>query len=188
MYWNSMSDFAFVERVMFEGHMRTGCAKAAVLLLLMVCSEAGQCAQDLVASVWQKSTRPNAVRVIQDPHTSMCWLLERDPARPGGPGRMVLLGQQESSQSNSASIAQVNAKINQKINASILTPVIRSGDRVILEENSAIVEARLEAVAMGSAKAGGELNVRLAIGGKILRAKAIGPGLVAFAADAGALK
>jgi hypothetical protein len=167
--------------------MKTECAKTAALLLMMICGVARTRAQDLAASGWQKATGTNAVRVIQDPHTSLCWLLERDPARSGGPGRMVLLGQQERSQSNSISIAKANTKNFTKINASIF-PVIRSGDRLILEKNSAIVEARLEAFALGSATAGAELNVRLAIGGRILRARAIAPGLAAFAADAGGLK
>jgi hypothetical protein len=164
--------------------MNTECAKTVVLLVLMVCGAARACAQDLAAGEWQNTAGINAVRVIQDPHTSMCWLLKRDPARPGGPGRMILLGRQESSESNSASIAKANAKTS----ANMLTPVIRSGDRVVLEENSAIVEARLEAVALGSANMDAELNVRLALGGKILKAKAIGPGRAAFAAGAGGVK
>jgi hypothetical protein len=165
--------------------MKTEYAKTAVLLLLMICGAVRTRAQYPPACARQKMTGTNAVRVIQDPHTQMRWLLERDPARPGGPGRMVLLGRQEISQSNSISIADANARIDANIKTNISPRVIRSGDRLILEENSALVEARLEAVALGSATAGAELNVRLAIGGRILRARAIAPGLVAFAADRG---
>jgi hypothetical protein len=168
--------------------METECMKTAVLALLMVCGAITTRAQDVAANVSQQTTRANAVRVIQDPHTSMCWQLERDPTRPGGPGRMVLLGLLEGSQGNSVSIVKANAKIDAKFNANILTPVIGSGDRVVLEENSAIVETRLEAFALSSARVGAELNVRLAIGGKILRAKAIGPGHAAFVVNTGRRK
>jgi flagella basal body P-ring formation protein FlgA len=60
-------------------------------------------------------------------------------------------------------------------------PVIHSGDRVIVEENSARVEARLGAVALNPAVSGSPLNVRLTIGGNVVRTVALGPGRVAFA-------
>lgn len=60
-------------------------------------------------------------------------------------------------------------------------PVIRTGDRLIVEENTALVEARLEAVALGPAQPGSSFNVRLVAGGKIVRAVALGPGRAAFA-------
>jgi hypothetical protein len=164
----------------FEGQMNIECPKTAVLLFLIVTGAATTRPEDLAASVSQKTAGINAVRMIQDPHTSMCWILQRDPIRPGGPGRMVLLNQLGCSQSSFVSIAGPDAKTN----ANISSAVIRSGDRVVVEEKSAIVEARLEAVAMGSAAEGAELNVRLAIGGKVLRAVAIGPGRAALASNA----
>jgi hypothetical protein len=55
-------------------------------------------------------------------------------------------------------------------------PVIHTGERVILEEHTPVVDGRLEAVALGPAVIGGEFNVRLKMGGKVLRAVALGPG------------
>jgi hypothetical protein len=63
--------------------------------------------------------------------------------------------------------------------------VIRSGDRLIVERNTSVVEERLEAVALGPAMKGASLEVRLAIGGNVLRAVALGPGHATFDGDSG---
>jgi hypothetical protein len=158
--------------------MNTERAKIAMLVFLMLSCAATMRPEDLAAGTSQKTAGANAIRIIQDPHTSMLWVLERNPARPGGPGRMILLRPLECSDCNSVS----NARPHAKISANNLSPVIRSGDRVVVEEKSEVVEARLEAVALGSAAAGAELSVRLVIGGKLLRAVAIGPGRAALVA------
>ena len=158
-------------------------AKAAFPTLLMVFCATAALAQGVRAP--QAQTQTKAIRVIRDPHTALQWLLESDPARPGGPGRIVLLGNQKSSQPESSNI--VNGIVNEiaKSGQNVSSAVIRCGDRLVVEENSAVVEARLEAVALNSAIQGAELRVRLAIGGKILRVIAIGPGRAVFETNAG---
>ena len=47
---------------------------------------------------------------------------------------------------------------------------------VIVEEHTAVVEARLEAMALGPAAVGGAFRARLRMGGKVVRAVALGPG------------
>jgi hypothetical protein len=118
-----------------------------------------------------------AVREIDDPPTGNHWLLMSDPGHPGGPGRMVLaagLGREP---------AGVIAPAR---NRSQPRPVIRAGDRLIVEENTAVAEARLEAVALGSAGSGSPLPVRLKVGGKVVRAVALTPGRAALAPEIGA--
>ena len=67
-----------------------------------------------------------------------------------------------------------------------LSPVIRAGDRLILEETTPTVEARFEAVALGPARLGVPLKVRLMLGGQVIDAVALGSGRVAFASAKGA--
>jgi hypothetical protein len=165
---------------MFEDVMKIEIAGAAPLLLLVLCGTSTW-AQGVIGAEPQKSADTNAIRVIRDPHTAMRWLLKRDPTRPSGPGRMVLLGQQEVTEPQCASVTQGNVETYQKIP----NPVIRNGDRLVVEENTAVVTARLAAIALGSAIEGTGLRVRLLIGGKVVRAVAIGPGRAAFAASAG---
>jgi hypothetical protein len=165
---------------MFEDVMKIEIAGAAPLLLLVLCGTSTW-AQGVIGAEPQKSADTNAIRVIRDPHTAMRWLLKRDPTRPSGPGRMVLLGQQEVTKAQFASATNENAAMYQSIPAN----VIRTGDRLVMEENTANVTARLEATALGSAIKGAAFRVRLSIGGKIVRAVAIGPGRAAFAANAG---
>jgi flagella basal body P-ring formation protein FlgA len=59
--------------------------------------------------------------------------------------------------------------------------VIHPGDRVVVEEHTATVEARLEAIALEAAAIGSPVNARLKIGGKVVRAVAIAPGRAALA-------
>jgi len=101
------------------------------------------------------------IRVIDDGATGDRWLLVRQASDPGGPGRMVRV---ESAASGSA-----------------IHPVIHAGDAVIVEEHTEVVEARLEATAVGSAVIGAEFEARLKIGGKVVRAMALGPGKAALA-------
>jgi len=121
-------------------------------------------ARTLLAIVAEAPAITQVVREIDDPHSGARWLLLRDPEHPAGPGRLVLLG-------GAADLAA---------EAAPLRPVIRSGDRLIVEENTAVVEARLEAVALGPAAPGSAFRVRLTIGGRVARAVALGPGRAAF--------
>jgi hypothetical protein len=51
---------------------------------------------------------------------------------------------------------------------------------VVVEETSAVAEARLGAVALESATEGSSFNARLEIGGKVVRVLALGPGRAVF--------
>jgi flagella basal body P-ring formation protein FlgA len=61
--------------------------------------------------------------------------------------------------------------------------VIRTGDALLVEEHTAVVDARLEAVALESAAKGARFKTRLEIGGKVVRAIAISPGRAGFAPE-----
>ena len=127
-----------------------------------------------------EAARTQVVRVIRDPHSGERWLLLRSFATPAGPGRLVLTSsrQEPAGQRQSGGASGPDPVL--------VLPVIRAGDRVVVEENSARAEVRLEAVAMGPAANGSNLDVRLKIGGKVVRAVALGPGRAAFAPEAGA--
>lgn len=57
-----------------------------------------------------------------------------------------------------------------------LRPVIHAGDEVIVEEHTAVVDARLEARALASAPIGAEFTARLKIGGLVVRVVALAAG------------
>lgn len=103
------------------------------------------------------------LREIDDPNSGARWLLYA--SRNGGPGQLVLVTAPVSEHSAQGSIAPL-----------LPPPVIRAGDRIVLEEHTAVVDARLEAVALNPAVPGGALRVRLAIGGRVVSAIAVMPG------------
>jgi hypothetical protein len=124
------------------------------------------------------------IREIDDPHTGDRWLLVRDSIRPGAPGRMVLIAAGTSPLRRAAQVGTAPVAPLLAIRAQAV-PVIHAGDRLIVEENTRRVEVRLEAVALGQAVSGAPLNVRLAIGGNVVRTVALGPGRATFAAGVG---
>jgi Chaperone for flagella basal body P-ring formation len=107
---------------------------------------------------------------IHDAATGDHWLLEHDPSHPGGPGRLVRIADGEA-----ASIGKPEMR----------KPVIHAGDRVVVEANTVVVNARLEGTATDPACAGSALKVRLAIGGRVVHAVALAPGRAALITDDG---
>jgi hypothetical protein len=106
-----------------------------------------------------------AFREIDDPHSGARWLVVKDMEHPGGPGRLVPLG------------AGVHADLPHNApKLAVAAPVIRAGDRIVVEEHTDVVDAVLEAVALGPALEQGPLDARLRIGGRVVRVVALAPG------------
>lgn len=124
-------------------------------------------------------TPEEIVREIDDPHTGDRWLLVRSRRSSGGPGRLVL------ADSHRDAPGSASGRIVSQADEARLIPVIRSGDRLIVEEHTAVVDAILEGRALQPSAAGAELNVQLMIGGKVVRAVALGPGRAALLAETG---
>jgi len=118
-----------------------------------------------------------AIREIADPGTGACWLLVRNRTHPGGPGRLVRV---ECARAAPAVAAQGGAAASD-----LRAPVIRGGDRVILEAHTAVMDAELEAVALAAAPAGARLALRLKIGGRVVTGVAEGPGRAEWAGESG---
>ena len=124
------------------------------------------------------------VREIDDSATGDRWLLERDPRHPGGPGRMVLVGHEKTVRGSLETGNEAWDNGSDRAPA-LQAPIIRAGDRVTLEEHLALVDASLEAIALGPARQGSELRVRLSIGGRVVRALAFAAGRATLVPDAG---
>lgn len=110
----------------------------------------------LAASVCAGAKEPpfEAVREIMDASTGVRWVLVKDAAHPGGPGRLV-------------------ADRSQRAQTQI---VIRAGDAVVVEGHNERVDLRLQAIALSPSAAGDTFAARLCIGGKVVQARALAPG------------
>lgn len=116
------------------------------------------------------------LRQIEDPSTGNLWLLLRDRSRPAGPGRLVLARQRSNTQ------RAISGGPAEPLSAGE-RPVIHTGDALTVEEHTAVVDARLEAVALEPAVKGAHFKARLKIGGKVVRVVAVSPGRADFAAE-----
>ena len=127
----------------------------------------------------QSLAQGEIVREIDDPHTGDRWLLMRNEQAPGGPGRLVLVAAHRNA------YGDATLRVAGETREAVLQPVIRAGDRLIVEEHTAVVDAVLEARALNPAAAGAALDVRLTIGGNVVRVVALGPGRAALQTGAG---
>lgn len=144
-------------------------------MLRMASRDAMRCVVMAILSLWPVAmiaqrdieVRGNAagapIREIDDPSSGARWMLYR--ADGGGPGRLVLVTVPTSEHGRAESARPI-----------VPRPVIHAGDRIVLVEHTPVVDASLEATALGPAAAGSEMRVRLAIGGRIVPAIALGPG------------
>jgi hypothetical protein len=115
-------------------------------------------------------TTASIVREIDDPNNGARWLLLIVPHHPGGPGRLVL--------ADAVRNEVLLSKTEVQRTETPLSPAIHTGERLILEEHSKVVDARLDAIALNPAAVGGTLRVRLVVGGQVVRALAVAPGTV----------
>jgi hypothetical protein len=126
------------------------------------------------------------IREIGDPGTGRRWLLRLDEGHPGGPGRLVEVAEPNSPErARPGRAAMTGTGRAEEAGPAAHRLVIRAGDRLVVEEHTAVVEARLEAVALSPAAEGSEFDARLAIGGKVVRAVASSPGHAMLRARAG---
>jgi hypothetical protein len=115
------------------------------------------------------------LRQIDDPAAHGSWLLVRDPIHLAGPGKWIWEPRAHSAQDSDQDAAAYTRVA--------IKPVILAGDRLVVEEETPVVDARMAATALSPAQAGAALRVRLDIGGKTMRAIAIGPGRARLAPD-----
>jgi hypothetical protein len=166
--------------VLVIGAAWAGCAQAQAATdgsraLVMISS--GGLAPVRASVAAQDSGQSEILREIDDPHNGDRWLLMRNRQAPGGPGRLVRVA---------VGHKTVGGALAPAAGESVSAPVIRSGDRLIVEEHTALVDAVLEARALSPAMAGATFDARLTMGGGLVRVVALGPGRAALAAGTGA--
>jgi hypothetical protein len=142
------------------------------VLAAVACVAAQAPARSLDSAPSTQSTAGNITREIHDPASGSRWLLVRPADHPGGPGRLLLVGDL------GMSVLDPGLPIPP---ARSLVPVIHAGDALLVEEHTGLLDARLEAVALGPARKGAPLRARLKLGGRIVRVIASGPGRASLA-------
>jgi len=114
------------------------------------------------------------LREIDDPYSGDHWFLLRDQVHPGGPGRLV--------RATADHIGEPGTGPNPRPKAAIppLRPVIHAGDRLIVEEHTAVADVFLEATALASSPLAVPFNARMRMGGRVVRVVALAPGRAVF--------
>ena len=140
---------------------------AALAGLLLPAGAAGLRAQSWVRGSVPDPGAAGAGAALCDPATGDRWELLR--GRPGGPGQWI----------REAVPASSGRRAKPKPHAA---PIVRAGDRLVIEEQTAEATLRLVVVALEPGSEGATLRVRPAIGGGVLRAVALGGRRAALAA------
>ncbi len=152
-------------------------ARCAVVLGLGLTSFC--CSQAQLPAYATGFDQNNVVREIDDPHTGDHWLLMRNDSDQGGPGRLVLAQGRSRSE-------KVHARTVARQMAPGVESVIHAGERLTVEEHTAVADSVLEARALGPAAVGSVFEVRLTIGGKVVRVVALGSGHAVLQTESGA--
>lgn len=108
--------------------------------------------------------RGEVLRETVDPCLGMHWQWIADPAHPGWPYHLVMVGSTFPSAST-ASVVTASHTASEPVQAVAAARVIRAGDLITVRQQSGAISARLQALALGSAMAGHPLRVRLTISG-----------------------
>jgi len=122
-----------------------------------------------------ESASASYVREIFDRSSGDRWILQRDETGSPGPGRMVLMTS-PARPMDSRGRERASSHKRREGNSTALVPIIHTGERLIVEEYTAKIEAWLEGVALGQATTGAVLAVRLKMGGRTVMAIAQAPG------------
>jgi len=130
------------------------------------------------------------LRIIDDPGTGHRWLLLSDESHPGGPGKLVLSSDEglQTVRTHEGGVSPhtdatspMSPAISSQLASSLAGPVIHAGDHLSVEQHTAVSDVQLAATALGPAAKGSTFNIRLEIGGRVMRAIAEGPGHASFA-------
>lgn len=122
-----------------------------------------------------------ALRTTDDLSTGSQWVLTRDPVHPEAPGRWC----KSVGKRMGPHLETHNGPRDPHMVLGSRPAVVHSGDRLLVVDHSAVVEARFDAVALNAAIVEGELYARLRFSGKIVRVVALGPGRATLAPEAG---
>ena len=118
-------------------------------------------------------SRYRTIRIFEDPSTHLRWTLLQNLSRPAVPARLI----RASNNPNCAATSAVECGLPGAVSFQpAADPVIHVGDALIIAEHTQVLDAQLEATALGQAAAGEPLRVRLKSSGHILFVVADGPG------------
>jgi hypothetical protein len=139
-----------------------------VLFTLMLHSSLGNCASSDVSV----HSGGQVYREFVDPCLGSHWQLQIDPAHRDRPGRLVLMDSSDGRQSVGASEdaserhkldeAGNPSQASQNDTSSSSSPLaIRAGEHLIVDQDSQVLRARFQAIALESAQIGQRMRVRL---------------------------
>lgn len=159
--------------------LRARCVAVCLLALPAAVSVCGQSAPEssLPANRTAAPSYPaKMIRDIYDPSSAARWLLMRDPACPGGPGKLLLVSAQN--------LTVGQASTAQPPPPESLIPILRAGDPITLEMHTGNADVWLEAVALNPARLGAPVLARIKIDGRTVHALAAGHGRAILAEPA----
>jgi hypothetical protein len=122
------------------------------------------------------AVRGRLVRVMDDPSTGARWLLYEDTEHPGRPGKLIAVSLEQ------AAGSQAFSRTGEADRARV---AVHAGDLLTVEEHTPVADSTLAAVALGQAREGEELEVRLKIGGRVVKAVAEGAGRARLIGESG---
>ena len=173
------------------GHVQSGCRTAAFALLMfaMAVQAIGQSripsqasAPNLDLGIQNMAVQNSVFREIVDAGSGVRWVVLRDASHPEGPGHLLPA-------KPVGEVLTPGHSLEKHISVpAVVAPCIHVGDRIVVEEHTAMAEVHLDAVAMEPAVPGSICRVRLKVAGKVALAVVVAPGKAELAVAGGTVR
>jgi hypothetical protein len=128
-------------------------------------------APTLVSNVNAGSLR---CQIIRDPASGIGWRVATDPRHPEWPSRLVEISGGDSCGDRLADPLRAGMKLGMA--NTVQSPTVRAGDWLRVSQDTRVVHAEFNAMALSTGWPGDSIKVRLRFGGKVMRVKLTTPG------------
>jgi hypothetical protein len=146
---------------------KTAVPGSVLLVVFLFVLPAAQCATRIVSQgvapeLRGQILREQVLRESADPCLGFRWRLVADPAHPGWPARMVMVDDGRHSDAYRVAAAVIPSMVPGSAGNSS-SAIIYAGDPVTVDQDTGVLRARFQAVALEAAGVGQPLRVRLAV-------------------------
>ena len=120
-------------------------------------------------------------KIIRDPASGMSWRVATDPLHPEWPAKLLEISNEDSCGVRSAGLLREDRESGMAKAAQ--SPTVRAGDWLRVLQDTRVVHAEFNAMALSKGWPGDSIKVRLRLGGKVMRVKLTAQGQALLMGD-----
>lgn len=149
------------------------------------------CALDVKAQLERRCSAPAMTsnvdarsrehQIIRDPASGMSWRVATDPRHPERPAKMVEISNED--YCGDRLIGGLRAGREPRVADTVQSPIVRAGDWLQVLQDTRVVHAEFNAMALSKGWPGDSIKVRLRFAGKVMRVRLTASGQALLIGD-----